>query len=361
MLETATKLFPKFGGVAVQMEDELSALAACVGANFAGVRAMTATAGPGISLMQENLGWAGICEIPVVVVDTQRGGPSTGMPTKQEQSDLFALTMGGHGEAPRIVIAPGTVDQAFSDAALAFNIADNYHCPVLIASDLGLAHWKASVAPFKLGDVTIDRGPLADPEKLAQMGRDVFERYEHTASGVSPRSFPGQPNGQYLASGAEHGPTGKVTENAANRRYMMDRRLSRQQGTLFLNGEPVPGIEYSGDESPEVLLISYGSTIGAVWEGAKLLRDEGMRVGVAQVRVIQPLPVQELQSRVDQAGHTFVVENNALGQFAFLMRGHGVHGRISSMLKYDGTLFLADEVASRTKDSLMSEGTAAAD
>ncbi|MFN8556076.1 MAG: 2-oxoacid:acceptor oxidoreductase subunit alpha [Dehalococcoidia bacterium] len=361
VLETATKVFPKFGGIAVQMEDELSALAACVGAQFAGVRAMTATAGPGISLMQENLGWAGMCEIPVVVIDTQRGGPSTGMPTKQEQSDLFALTMGGHGEAPRIVLTPGTIEQAYTDAALAFNLADNYHCPVLIASDLGLAHWKASVPPFKLGDVSIDRGPLADPEEMAAMGRDAFERYAHTDSGVSPRSFPGQKNGQFLASGAEHGPTGKVTENPANRRYMMDRRLRRQRGTLELNGEPVPGVEYRGDANPEVLLISYGSPIGAVWEGARLLRQEGMRVGVAQVRIIQPLPVSDLQRLIDGAGHTFVVENNALGQFAFLMRGHGVHGRVGSILKYDGTLFLADEVASRTKEILMGEGAVAAD
>jgi 2-oxoglutarate ferredoxin oxidoreductase subunit alpha len=322
---------------------------------------MTATAGPGISLMQENLGWAGMCEIPVVVIDTQRGGPSTGMPTKQEQSDLFALTLGGHGEAPRIVIAPGTVDQAYTDAALAFNLADNYHCPVLIASDLGLAHWKASVPPFKLDDVNIDRGPLADPGEMERMGRDVFERYAHTESGVSPRSFPGQKNGQFLASGAEHGPTGKVTESPTNRKYMMDRRMRRQVEQLHLNGTPVSGVAFSGDENPEVLLVAYGSAIGAVWEGAKLLRAEGMRVGVAQVRVIQPMPVSELQPLIDSAGHTFVLENNALGQFAFLMRGHGIHGRVASILKYDGTLFLADEVASRVKESLMSEGAAAAD
>jgi 2-oxoglutarate ferredoxin oxidoreductase subunit alpha len=359
VLETATKIFPRYGGVAVQMEDELSALAACVGAQFAGVRAMTCTAGPGISLMQENLGWAGMAEIPVVVIDTQRGGPSTGMPTKHEQSDLFALTMGGHGEAPRIVIAPGTVEQAFADAALAFNLADNYHCPVLIASDLGLAHWKASVAPFKLRDVTIDRGPLADPAELERMGRNVFERYAPTASGVSPRSFPGQKHGQYLASGAEHGPTGKVTEDPANRRAMMDRRLRRQREPLALNGQRIPVVEYRGDEDPEVLLIAYGSTIGAVWEGAELLRRDGMRVGVAQVRVIQPLPAAELQRLIDRAGHTFVVENNALGQFAFLMRGHGVHGRVGSILKYDGTLFTADEVAARVHDLLLREGAAA--
>jgi len=329
------------------------------GAQFAGVRAMTATAGPGISLMQENLGWAGMCEIPVVVIDTQRGGPSTGMPTKHEQSDLFALCLGGHGEAPRIVIAPGTVEQAYRDAALAFNLADNYHCPVLIASDLGLAHWKASVPPFKLSEIRIDRGPRVSTEELLHMGRNAFQRYARTETGISARSLPGQPNGQYLASGAEHGPTGKVTEDPANRRYMMDRRLRRLRGPLVLDGQPVPGVEFSGDENPEVLLISYGSTIGAVWEGAEILRGEGIRTGVAQVRVIQPMPVQELQPLIDRAGHTFVVENNALGQLAFLMRAYGVHGRIGSVLKYDGTLFQADEVANRVKQALLTEGIAA--
>ena len=361
VLETATKILPMAGGVAVQMEDELSALAATVGANFAGVRAMTATAGPGISLMQENLGWAGICEIPCVIIDTQRGGPSTGMPTKHEQSDLFALTMGGHGEAPRIVIAPGTIEQAYTDAALAFNLAENYHLPVLVASDLGLAHWKASTPAFKASDVTIDRGPTANADELAALGRDVFQRYAKTESGVSPRSLPGMPNGQYLASGAEHGGTGKVTENAANRRYMMDRRLRRQQEPLFLGGKRVDGIEYRGDASPNVLLVSYGSTIGPVWEGAEILRREGMTVGVAQVRVIQPMPVDQLQPLIDSAGHTFVVENNALGQLAFLMRGHGITGRIGSVLKYDGTLFGADEVAGRVRDLLLGEGSLAAD
>ncbi len=354
ILEVAARYFPRFGGIAVQMEDELASLAACVGAGFAGVRVMTASAGPGISLMQENLGLAGMTETPLVVVDTQRGGPSTGMPTKQEQGDLFALTMGGHGEAPRIVLAPGTAEQAFSDAAMAFNLADNYHCPVLIASDLALADWQQTVDPFDISDIEVNRGPMANVEELERMGRDVFERYADSPSGVSPRSLPGMVNGQFLATGAEHGKTGKVTENPANRTKMMDRRLHKIRH-LELDGKAVPGLEYRGPENPEVLLISYGSPIGAAWEAAEILEQKGLRVGVAQVRVISPLPAEELRRLTEGAGHSFCIENNALGQLAFLMRASGVSAPVRSVLKYDGTLFRGEEVAERVNDLLLRE------
>jgi 2-oxoglutarate ferredoxin oxidoreductase subunit alpha len=354
ILEIAARYFPRFGGVAVQMEDELASLAACVGAGFSGVRVMTASAGPGISLMQENLGLAGMTEIPLVVVDTQRGGPSTGMPTKQEQGDLFALIMGGHGEAPRIVLAPGTAQQAFDDAAMAFNLADNYHCPVLIASDLGLADWQQTVEPFDLSGIEIDRGPMASVDELERLGRDVFERYADTPSGVSARSLPGMVNGQFLATGAEHGPTGKVTENPANRTRMMDRRLHKIRN-LELGGKPVPGIDYRGPENPEVLLISYGSPIGAAWEASGILAEKGLRVGVAQVRVLNPLPVDELRRLAEGAGHSFCIENNALGQLAFLLRANGMAEPVRSVLKYDGTLFRGDEVAQRVNDLLLRE------
>lgn len=354
ILETAARYFPRFGGVAVQMEDELASIAACVGAGFAGVRAMTASAGPGISLMQETLGLASMAEIPLVVVDTQRGGPSTGMPTKQEQSDILALILGSHGDATRIVLAPGTATQAFDDAALAFNLADNYHCPVMIAADLALADWQQTVESLDFDSIEIDRGPLADPDTLEQLGRDVFERYADNERGVSPRSLPGMVNGQYLATGAEHGRNGKVTENPANRTRMMNRRLGKLR-SLELHGKPVPGLEYRGAENPEVLLVSFGSPIGAVWEAADLLDEKGLRAGVAQVRVLNPLPTTELRQLTESAGHTFIVENNARGQLAFLMRANGIAAPLRSVLKYDGTLFRAAEIAERVNELLLRE------
>ncbi|MGH2411941.1 MAG: transketolase C-terminal domain-containing protein, partial [Chloroflexota bacterium] len=174
-------------------------------------------------------------------------------------------------------------------------------------------------------------------------------------SGVSPRSFPGMPNGQFLATGAEHGHTGKVTENAENRVRMMDRRLHKIHPPLHLNGEAIAGVEYEGSESPEVLLISYGSPIGAVWEAGRILGERGLRVGVAQVRVLNPLPAEDLQHLTEGAGHSFVIENNATGQLAYLMRANGVTTPVRSVLKYDGTLFRADEVAERVNDLLLRE------
>lgn len=358
VLEVGAKLFPKFGGVSVQLEDELAAMGACIGAGFAGARALTCTSGPGLSLMQELLGLAGMTEIPLVVIDTQRGGPSTGMPTKQEQSDLFAMIMGGHGEAPRIVIAPGTGEQAFYDAAMAFNIADNYHCPVLIASDLGLALWQQTVDPYDISKVVINRGPIADQSELDKIGRDGFERYADSETGVSARSFPGMRNGQYLATGAEHGRTGKVTESPTNRVRMMKRRFKKLE-KIEVGGVEFPGVEYTGPDRPDVLLISYGSTFGAVVEAAENLAAEGISVGTCQVRLLNPLPVADLTRLVESAKSAIVIENNYLGQLAYLMRANRVpYANVQSLNKYDGTLFRGDEVTEKVKE-LVAEGVRA--
>ncbi len=359
VLETSAKHMPKFGGVAVQMEDELAAIGACIGAGLAGSRACTATSGPGLSLMQEYLGLASIAEVPVVVIDTQRGGPSTGMPTKHEQSDLFALIYGSHGEGPRIVVAPGTGDQAIYDMALAFNLADNYHCPVMVASDLGLAYWQQTIDPIDLSRIVIDRGPIADSDELAKLGRDVFLRYAASPTGVSPRSLPGMKNGQFLATGAEHGPNGKVLEDPKNRVHMMDRRLNKIK-KLEIGGQPVELLIHSGAEDADALLISYGSTFGAVAEAAELLTEQGLSVATIQVRVIHPLPTEELRKFVGAAKQTFVIENNALAQFAFLMRAEEADVKpLQSILKYDGTLFRADEIAAQVRETLSKVGVLA--
>lgn len=355
VMENLIKFFPKVGGVAVQMEDELASIVATIGAGFAGARAMTATSGPGISLMQEALGLAAMTETPIVVVDTQRGGPSTGMPTKQEQSDLWALAIGGHGDSPRIVLAPGSVQELFSLTAEAFNLADNFHCPVLVASDLALALFQQTVEPEAIdaNSITIDRGPMADPAELEALGRDVFQRYAKTQSGVSPRSVPGVKNGQFLATGAEHGAFGKVTENAANRVYMMDRRAGKLQNL------PTQGVVYHGSPNADLVLVGFGSTVGALIEAQPRIESlTGKKVGVAQVRVIWPLPVDELRDACGRA-KVMVVESSAQGQFAFLMKAGGLDttNSVHSFLKYDGNLFLVDEVINAAEAVLNDEAT----
>ena len=193
VMDALVPIFPKVGGAVVQMEDELASLAFCIGAGFAGARCFTATAGPGLSLMQENLGLAIITESPLVIVDVQRGGPSSGMATKHEQSDLLAMLHGTHGDAPRIVLAPGDPTEAFKDMVLAFNLADRLHTPVIVASDLSLGLWKQTVeeADVDIERLPLERGPLVSDAELEALGPGGFSRYAWVPGGVSPRSLPG--------------------------------------------------------------------------------------------------------------------------------------------------------------------------
>jgi 2-oxoglutarate ferredoxin oxidoreductase subunit alpha len=278
------------------------------------------------------------------VVDTQRGGPSTGMPTKQEQSDLLALAYGGHGDSPRIVLAPGSVEELIPMTAEAFNLADNYHCPVLIASDLALALFQQTVEPeaCDLANLPVQsRGPIANPEQLAALGRDVFERYskQTNENGVSARSMPGMKNGQFLATGAEHGPFGKVTENIANRLYMMDRRMQK------LRHVKTEALRYFGSPNADLVILAFGTTLGAAKEAqAEIEHLTHKQVGVLQVRLLYPVPVEQIRDIVGQA-KALVVESNAVGQFAFMLKGTGYDpANLSSLLKYDGNLFTVDEI-----------------
>lgn len=341
VMEALVEFFPKVGGVVVQAEDEIASITMVAGAAYGGARAMTATSGPGISLMQEGLGLASAAELPVVVVDCQRSGPSTGMPTKNEQSDILALVYGGHGEAPRIVICPATHEQAFSDAVEAFNLADRFQCPVIIASDLALAEWKATVdeEDLDLADVRIDRGPLASQADLDALAHQTFHRYDLTPSGVSPRSFPGMAGGQYLATGVEHTRTGKVSEDPQNRVSMMRKRLRKMDSVDF------PSHTLEGDPAGSLALIAFGSTYGAVREATERLNAEGVRTRHVHVRRVAPFPARELRAALEGASRAIVVEHNATGQLRTLLAQNGVTAvQLESLLKFDGTLLVPDEV-----------------
>lgn len=350
--ETLVKLFPKVGGCGVQMEDELGSIVACVGAGFAGARVMTATSGPGISLMQEALGLASMTETPVVVVDTQRGGPSTGMPTKQEQSDLMALAYGGHGEGPRIVLAPGSVEELIPLTAEAFNLADNHQCPVMIASDLALALFQQTVEPETLDLKNLpqlDRGPIANPEELAKLGRDVFERYSKQVNetGVSARSLPGMKNGQFLATGAEHSPFGKVNENVVNRISMMNRRMNK------IRSVKTEAVRYFGSKDADIVLVAFGTTLGSVKEAQPAIeKATGKKVGVIQVRLIYPVPTEQIKALAGKA-QVMVVESNQTAQFAFMLKATGFNpDQLYSFIKYDGTLIKVSEIVNAAEAAL---------
>ncbi|EKP95748.1 2-oxoacid:acceptor oxidoreductase subunit alpha [Thermaerobacter subterraneus] len=335
------KKLPQYGGVVVQSEDEIAAISTVIGAGYAGVRALTSTSGPGFSLMQEALGYAGMIEAPCVIVNVQRAGPSTGMPTKHEQSDLFEMVMGSHGDLPRIVLAPVTIEDCFYGAVDAFNLADRYQTPVILALDLALGLAKQTVEGIDFERVRIDRGAVALPDDLNWEGGD-FKRYRFTDTGISPRSLPGMPGGLHLATGLEHDETGHITEDRGNRVRMMQKRLRK-----FTQVDGVEAVRYEGPEQPEVLLVGWGASYGALREAREILTERGVATGHAHIRLLAPFPVGPVAELLARARHVFVAENNAQGQLAALMRQHidsADKARLRTVNKYDGTLFLPAEI-----------------
>jgi 2-oxoglutarate/2-oxoacid ferredoxin oxidoreductase subunit alpha len=346
VMEYLIKQFPKVGGVVLQTEDEIAAMTMAIGASYAGSRTLTATSGPGLSLMMEAIGLSGMTETPVVIIDTQRGGPSTGLPTKNEQSDMYAVLFGTHGEIPKIVVAPSTAEECFYMTADAFNYAEKYQCPVILITDLALSLANQTVEPLDYNKVTIERGKIATEEQLAQVAPgQLFKRYEFTEDGISPRVFPGMKGGLHHVTGVEHNETGRPDENAANRVKMMDKRLSKLQGIELPNS-----VTYNGPEDPEVLVIGIGSTVGVIDEALERFQAEGLKVAHAHVKVLSPFPTATLSKYVSKAKKVVVVENNATGQLLHLMKFFGVnHDAMTSFLRYDGNPFLPIQVYDHVK------------
>ncbi len=344
IMEFMIKHLPKFGGTVIQTEDEMAAATMAIGANYGGVRSITASAGPGLSLMMESIGLAGMTETPIVIVDTQRGGPSTGLPTKQEQSDLMAMIYGTHGEIPKVVMAPSTVEEAFYDAVEALNIAEEYQCPVIFLTDLQLSLGKQTVEPLSIEQIEIRRGKLEqNPNLPKQSPGDYFKRYEITDDGISPRILPGTKNGIYHVTGVEHDETGKPVEAAKNRKQQMDKRLRKLKDlpNHFYN----PVHKTIKDERPEILFIGYISTRGAIEEAIERLEKDGISVNHAQLRLIHPFPIDEIKPLVESAKKVIVVEHNATGQLANIIKMNvGYSEKMTSILKYDGTPFLPNEI-----------------
>jgi 2-oxoglutarate ferredoxin oxidoreductase subunit alpha len=347
IMEYLIKKLPALGGTVIQTEDEIAACTMAIGANYGGVRTITASAGPGLSLKMEAIGLSGITETPLVIVDTQRGGPSTGLPTKQEQSDLMAMIYGTHGEIPKIVMAPSTVEEAFYDTAEAFNLAEEYQCPVIILSDLQLSLGKQTVEPLKYDKVEIRRGKLVRDEIPANENNAYFKRYEVTEDGVSPRVIPGMKNGIHHVTGVEHDETGKPSESAANRIAQMDKRFRKVENIRF----DTPVYKNAKHEDADVLFVGFNSTRGVIEEAMTRLENDGLKVNHAHIRLIHPFPTDEVLPLVRSAKKVVVVENNATGQLANIMKMNVGHAeKITKHLKYDGNPFLPHEVYTKCKE-----------
>ncbi|CAK6472509.1 2-oxoacid:acceptor oxidoreductase subunit alpha [Peribacillus castrilensis] len=349
IMEYLIKKLPQFGGTVIQTEDEIAAATMAIGANYGGVRAITASAGPGLSLKMEAIGLAGITETPIVIVDTQRGGPSTGLPTKQEQSDLMAMIYGTHGEIPKIVMAPSTVEEAFYDTAEAFNLAEEYQCPVIVLSDLQLSLGKQTVQPLDYGKVEIRRGKLVDFEIEEPENKSYFKRYEVTEDGVSPRVVPGMKNGIHHVTGVEHDETGRPSETAVNRKLQMDKRMRKLNN--LTNTFQTPVYKNTPHEEADLLILGFNSTRGTIDEAIGRLETDGMKVNHAQIRLIHPFPADEVLSLVQSAKKVVVIENNATGQLANIIKMNVGHvNKIKSILKYDGNPFLPHEIHTQCKE-----------
>ncbi|MCY1623421.1 2-oxoacid:acceptor oxidoreductase subunit alpha [Staphylococcus pettenkoferi] len=345
IMEYMIENLPKVGGTVVQTEDEIAAANMAIGSNYGGVRGFTASAGPGLSLMMEAIGLSGMTETPFVIINTQRGGPSTGLPTKQEQSDLMQMIYGTHGDIPKIVVAPTDAEDAFYLTMEAFNLAEIYQCPVIILSDLQLSLGKQTVEQLDYNAIDIQRGELIQSDIEREEGdKSYFRRYALTDSGVSPRPLPGLKGGIHHVTGVEHNQEGKTSEVAQNRQEQMEKRMRKTEHLLI--NEPVSGQEMH-DEA-DILYLGFISTKGAIQEGAERLEEQGIKVNHLQIRQLHPFPKDVVQEAVNKAKKVVVVEHNYQGQLSNILKMNVMVGdKLINQTKYDGTPFLPHEIEER--------------
>jgi 2-oxoglutarate ferredoxin oxidoreductase subunit alpha len=320
----------EFGLVVVPAEDEISAINMTVGAGYTGVRAMTATSGGGFCLMVEGLGLAAITETPIVVIEGTRPGPAIGLPTRTEQGDLDFILHASHGEFPRVVFAPATIDDCFNLMIQAFNIAERYQLPVLLITDHYMANSYFTTDKFDLSKVTIDRGLLFDKNKTA----GPYKRYAYTESGISPRAFPGNRDALVVADSDEHNEDGHIIEDGETRTKMMDKRFKKMEGLKQEIVQP----RYYGMDSAETLLIGWGSTYGVIKESAETMNKTGGSCSHLHLSQLWPFPVEAVTTAMKKTKRTYVIENNFTGQLAGLIREQtGLAA--GNILKYDGRPF----------------------
>jgi len=350
VMEYLTGRIDQFGGKVVQAEDELSAINMALGAARSGARAMTATSGPGIDLMTETFGLVATSETPLVICDVMRSGPSTGMPTKQEQGDLDMALYGGHGEIPRFIVAPTNISECFWKTIEAFNLAEQYQTPVFLIADLSLAVTEQTFSPdtFDMDEVEIDRGKVVDEGKVSSWTdeRDRFQPHFPTADGVSPRAFPGTEGAAHMTTGLEHNSLGRRTENEEVRVEQVDKRQRKVE-----TAQEAEDWDYRefGDSDADTLVLSWGSNEGPMREALEFLDEDGLSVRFISVPYMFPRP--NLTEEIEAADTTIVVECNATGQFADLIE-HDVLERVERINKYTGVRFKADELADEIKQTV---------
>ena len=350
IMEYMIKVIHKIHGTVVQTEDELSSCMMAMGGGYAGVRAFTATSGPGLSLMAESISMAATAEIPVVIIDVMRAGPSTGMATKVEQSDIRYAIGSGHGDAEKIVLAAASIEDCYYITQEAFNLAEKFQTPVIVLSDLQFGMCKQSVPAFDLHRVGIERGKLIReglPE-LDTKKKEYFHRFEDVEDGISPRTIPGVKNGMFLSTGLEHNVFGKPAEGVGDRVMEMEKRHRKFAGVpeaitpFYVNHE---------DTECDLLLVGITSTGGAIDEACEALEAEGKKVNHLHLRLLSPFPAEALRPYIEGAKKVLIVEEDLTEQLRELFAIHfSSHDKLLSCLQYDGTPFTASTILKKAKE-----------
>lgn len=349
IMELLRRELPKYGGSFIQCEDEIASISMALGASYSGRVAVTGSSGPGISLKTEALGWGVMAEMPLIIIDIQRGGPSTGMPTNVEQSDLNIAVNGGHGDSPRVVLAPSNVEDCFYTAIEAVNIARKYSVPVIILSDQAIATRIEAFDEPELEkicqDITPDLSPVADhkPYDLS------------TPNGITHHLVPGTKiqSGKYpIATGLEHDEMGHPTGSPKMHREMTAKRRKKLQAL----GAEIAMPKIYGPSEGNVLLIGWGSTYGPIREAVDRARAAGDSVSSLHLRHINPLP-NGLENVFSGFNHVFVVELNdeglyGYGQLAGILRARYCDPKIRSITKVDGLTFRVKDIIDRVKEKL---------
>jgi 2-oxoglutarate ferredoxin oxidoreductase subunit alpha len=338
IMETLAKDLPAYGGDVIQAEDEIAALGMCLGASYAGKKVMTASSGPGISLMVEQINLAGQAEIPVVIVDVQRGGASTGMPTKTSQGDVNLALYGVHNESPRIVITPTSVTDIFWTTIDSFNLAERYQCPVLLLSEQALATRICTITVPDTSEIKVVNRDLATPEER-EAG---FLRYKDTDTGISAMSIPGMANGVYTTTGIEHdesgdpGYTPALAMKMKRKRYRKLETCRKEQAEKF--------VRYWGEEGEaEVGVIAFGSTEGVIREATERAQAEGYKVAHLHIRMLNPLPIDQITEFAARCKQILVPELNFSGQFAGWLRVN-TYVKFTPYHKDEGIPFIPNEI-----------------
>jgi 2-oxoglutarate ferredoxin oxidoreductase subunit alpha len=338
----------RFGMVTIQAESEIAAINMAIGASYAGVRAMTGTSGGGFCLMTEALSMAGMVETPLVVMIGQRTGPSTGLPTYTGQSDLRFAVHASHGEFPRVVIAPGDVNECYEFTIDAFNLADEFQIPVILLTDKHLLESHISTQPFTVDDVVINRGKLLPMKPYSE--KETYQRHKLTPDGVSPRLIPGTPGALTHSDSAVHKESGFQGDKCSIATEMADKRY-RKLPKLIKRLEKQPRTKLYGPKKADVTLVGWGSTKGVAHETLRLLEKDNINANFLQVIYLTPFPAEAVKTALKEQ-NPILVEGNQTAQLGSLIKEHTCIEITKKVLRYDGRGFNPLQLTRRIKEEL---------